>query len=402
MRPFAKTATFQLLVSLGLLFLNSCSKPDNPSLFDLNDPGRPQPAITSVTPAGSILAGMDTVVVEGTNFSSVVAENSVFFNAQTATLLTATSTQITLIPPIVISDSVAVRAAVNGAYLFSNTVLCKVKAGVATFGGLSSTEQSTALATDTSGNLYAGRSKNLFDIGVLKFTAAGSRSSYAPATGGVVAWKSLKMGPGGYLYAGRGIRAVYRFSQGGGASADLWLAFPLGTLITDIDFDQSGALWGGGNNTSIYRILADKSVTEFPFVGQVYSLRVYNGFLYFAARTDAGQKIWRAQISSGGLGTPEIYFDFGAAYPTNIPLAITFSSDGVLYIGTDSPDGLVVVEPSKSYSVPYKTYKASFGTGLGIFAWGSADDLYCSTSDGALLKFMIRGKKSAPYYGSTL
>jgi hypothetical protein len=345
---------------------------------------------------------MDTVVLQGTNFSSIVAENSVYFNAQLATLLTATSTQITLISPIVISDSVAVRAAVTGAYLFSNTVLCKVKAGAATFGGLSATEQSTALATDTSGNLYAGRSTNSIDIGLLKFTAAGSRSSYAPATGGVVGWTSFKMGPGGYLYAARGVRALYRFSPGGGASADLWVAFPSGTLITDIDFDQSGALWGCGDTTNIYRVLVDKTITAFPFAGQVYSLRVFNGFLYFAAKTNAGQKIWRAQISSGGLGTPEVYFDFGAAYPANIPLAITFSSDGVLYIGTDSPDGLVIVQPSKSYSAPYKSYKASFGTGLGIFAWGSADNLYCSTSDGILLKFLIRGKTSAPYYGSTL
>ena len=251
MRPFAKTAAFQLFVPLVLLFLNSCSKPDNPSLFDPNDPGRLQPTITSISPAGGILAGMDTVDLQGTNFSSVVAENSVYFNAQPATLLTATPTQITLIPPIVISDSVAVRAAVTGAYLFSNTVLCKVKAGVATFGGLASTEQSTALATDTSGNLYAARSTNSSDVGVLKFTPAGSRSSYAPATGGVVGWTSLKMGPGGYLYAARGVRALYRFSPGGGASADLWVAFPSGTLITDIDFDQSGALWGCGDTTNI-------------------------------------------------------------------------------------------------------------------------------------------------------
>jgi hypothetical protein len=131
-------------------------------------------------------------------------------------------------------------------------------------------------------------------------------------------------------------------------------------------------------------------------------LRVYDGYLYFAALTDAGEKIWRAQISSSGLGTPEIYFNYAAAYPTNIPLAITFSSDGILYIGTDSPDGVLVVNPDKTYSAPYTVYRASFGTGLSFFAWGSADDLYCSTSDGILLKLTIRGKTSAPYYGSKL
>jgi len=226
-------------------------------------------------------------------------------------------------------------------------------------------------------------------------------SGYALATAGVALWTSLKMGPNGYLYAARNSRAVYRFSPGGGSSAALWVALPTGSTIYDLDFDQNGNLWGGGNSTNIYRVQSDKTITTFPFVGNVRSLRVYNGYLYFAARTEAGEKIWRAQISSSGLGTPEIYFDF-AAYPTNTPLAITFSSDGVLYIGTDSPDGIVIVNPNKTYSAPYGAYKASFGTGLSYFAWGGADDLYTSTSNGILLKFTIRGKKSAPYYGSTM
>jgi hypothetical protein len=131
-------------------------------------------------------------------------------------------------------------------------------------------------------------------------------------------------------------------------------------------------------------------------------MRVFSGYLYFSAKTDAGEKIWRAQISSGSLGTAEVYFDFGAAYPAMIPLSITFSSDGNLYIGTDSQDGLLIVSSSKTVTAPFGAYQSRFGTGLAYLAWGSADDLYASTSNGVLLKFMIRGKKSAPYYGSTL
>ena len=260
MLPFARTATILLLVSLGLLFLNSCSKPDNPSLFDPNDPGRPHPVIASITPAGDILAGMDTVVVQGTNFSSVVAENSVFFNAQPAVLLTATPTKITLVPPVVISDSVAVRASVTGAYLFSNTVLCKVKAAAAVFGGLLSIDSCASVATDTSGNLYAAYSTNRIEGGILRYTPAGVRSTYAPATTGVAGWSGLKMGPGGSLYAARNFRAVYRYSPSGGSSGALWVALPTGSVIADIDFDQTGNLWGGGNTTNIFRIQSDKTV----------------------------------------------------------------------------------------------------------------------------------------------
>lgn len=400
MYPFAKAAA---LVSIPALFLFvGCSKPDNPSLFDPSSKPLPQPSITSLAPAGSAVAGMDTIVVDGTNFSPLVAENTLYFNAQSATLLSASTTKITLIAPLVISDTVAVRVAVAGSYQFSNTLLYKLQAGVASFGGLLPVERSTALATDTSGNLYAAITVNNLEGGVIKVTAGGVRSTYAPATPSVASWTSLKMGPGGYLYSARNFRAIYRFSPGGGSSAALWGALPSGSIISNFDFDQNGDLWGGGGGTDIYRLKPDKTVSTYPFVGQVYSVRVYAGYLYFSARTDSLQKIWRAQISSGGLGTPEVYFDFGAAYPTKIPLAITFSSDGFLYIGTDSQDGLVIVDPLKSYTAPYKTYKASFGTGLNILAWGKADDLCSSTMDGFLLKFLVRGKRSAPYYGSTL
>ena len=79
------------------------------------------------------------------------------------------------------------------------------------------------------------------------------------------------MGPSSYLYAARNFRALYRFAPGGGASAALWLAFPVGTAIADIDFDQSGNAWGGGNNSNIYSIDQSKVITTFPFVGNVHS-----------------------------------------------------------------------------------------------------------------------------------
>jgi hypothetical protein len=345
---------------------------------------------------------MDTLIIQGTNFSTVLQENSVFFNASAAALLSATTTQIMLRAPLVPSDSIAVRVVVVGSIPFSNTVMYKLKAGITSWGSLQTTEASSSIAVDAAGNLLSGFSVNGVEAGIFKCTPTGVRTAFAPATAGVAFWSSLKMGPGGYLYAARNFRAVYRYSPGGGSSGALWLAFPTGTFIADIDFDQSGNLWGGGNNSNIYRVDQNKTISTFPFVGNVRCVRVFSGYLYFSARTDAGEKIWRAQISSTGLGTPEIYFDFAAAYPANVPLSITFSSDGIMYVGTDSQDGLVIVNSNKTASAPFGAYKAMFGTGLAYLTWGNADDLYASTSNGILLKFLVRGKKSAPYYGSTL
>ena len=401
MRTFARTKLFLLFATVGLLMVSSCSNPKNGSLFDPNAGTKPQPTISSMSPAGSAYAGMDTIIINGTNFSTTAAENTVLFNATIATLVKSTATQITLVAPLVALDSVAIRINVFGADLFSNTFQYKLKAGVAAFGGLQSTEAGTALLVDNTGNLYAGYSNLGIETGISKFTPAGVRSTYAPATSGVAFWSGFKMGPGGYIYGARNVRALYRYAPGGGSPAVLWTQIT-GTTLTDFDFDQSGNLWVGGNNSNIYRIAQDKTVSPYPFVGAIHSVRVYNGYLYFAAKTDAGEKIWRAQISASGLGTPEIYFDFALAYPANAPTAITFSSDGILYIGTDSPDGLVVVNADKSYGAPFAAYKSLYTPGFFSLAWGAADDLYATSTGGVLMKLTIRGKKSAPYYGSTL
>jgi hypothetical protein len=209
------------------------------------------------------------------------------------------------------------------------------------------------------------------------------------------------MGPGGYLYGVRNIRAIYRYQPGGGALAAVW-AQASGIYFMDCDFDQTGNLWAAGNNTSIYRFASDKSVVTVPFVGNIHAVRVYNGYLYFAALTDAGEKIWRAQITTDGLGTPEIYFNFAAVYPQNIPQTITFSADGDLYIGLNSPDGILVVTPGKTSYAPLTVYKKLFGKGVDVLTWGKTNDLYCSTTDGLLLKINVTGKKSAPYYGANM
>ena len=396
MYPIARTKVFFVIIICIFFSLSGCSEQKNSGLFDPNQNSLPNPTITSVSPIGRAVAGIDTIIVQGTGFSKILSENSVFFNAKLAELIQSTETKITLIAPLLVSDTVIIRIAVHGSYEFSNKAQYVLKPAVAVFGDLQSTELSTALAADSAGNLYAGYSVNNLEAGILKFSPSGARSSYAPKIGGN--WTSLKIGPGGYLYAARNVRAVYRFSPGGGASAAVWVALSVGISIADIDFDQSGNLWGGGNNSDIYRFGADMSVATFPFVGQIRSLRVYDGYLYFAAKTVEGEKIWRAQITAGGLGTPEVYFDFAATYPTNTPLAITFSSDGDLYIGM-AENGILIVKPGKTYIAPYSVYKQLFGTGVGIITWGKVDDLYCSTVNGTLLKINVTGKKSAPYYG---
>jgi len=49
------------------------------------------------------------------------------------------------------------------------------------------------------------------------------------------------------------------------------------------------------------------------------------------------------------LGAEQVYTDFGAHYSGYELSAITFASDGSLFIGTNAPPGIVVVHPGGIY-----------------------------------------------------
>lgn len=407
MRSFSAAIPF-LVVLFGSFFCAGCDEPEVNSFFQTGTQDRPAPTIASVSPPGLALAGMDSVIVQGTNFSSEATENFLFFDEKKATLLGASGTQLTAIAPLALGDSVVVRVAVLGAIAFSNSQTYSLQAGVTSFGDLlpatsvAPAELASAMATDTAGNLYVAYTYGPSDAGILRFTPDTVRTVYAPATAGVTQWLNLRFGPSGFLYALRSARAIYRFPQGGAAAATPWLTFPAGIFIIDVDFDPDGNMWAAGNNVNIYRILPDKSFTTYPFAGNVRCVRVFDGYLYFAALVSGEEKIWRAPITAGGLGTPEVYFDLSATMPTLVPKSITFATDGTMLVGTNSSAGLLVVNADRSYSSPFESYVTLFPNGLGTLAWGSNTNLYCASANGLLLKFLMRGKTSAPYYGSAL
>lgn len=397
MKPFSLVL---FTAAAGLMIIGSCDNPKTGSLFDPNYVApRPSPTITTITPAGGALAVVDTLIISGTNFSPALSENTVYFDGRPTSLVSSTPTQLKLLSPAISGDTIKIKVGVVGADKFSNTVSYKLEPAIAQFGGLAGFELATAITTDNSGNLFTSYTANNVEAGILKLTPTGVRSQFAASTAGVTQWFATKVGPGGTIYAVRNVRAIYSYAPNGGSAA-LWVAFPSGVAIFDLDFDQDKNLWAVGNNTAIYRITPGKSVSSFAFTGNVRSVRVYNGYLYFASATADGEKVWRASISPTGLGTPEVYFDFGAEYPTFQALALTFSADGVMYVGTNAPLGMVVVFPNKSSAAPYSAYKALFDASCRLLAWGNAEYLYTVSGAGLLLRIKLPGKTSAPYYGT--
>ena len=397
-----------------LLVLSGCVE-ENGSLYDPNaDPG-PQPALTSIVSTllpDSALAEYDTLTITGTNFAPTAQDNWVYFNEGVRSPYAATQTELQVVAPRQIGSDIAIRVARRSSDLLSDPFTYKIGAAVEQFGGVVDTS-AHAMATDAAGNLYVALSAlsatgSRGDAGIYVVSPDGARWRYTPPTAGLVNWTGLRMGPGGFLYAARNQRAIYRISPGGGAAA-AWMQItsPAGVLLTEIEFDQSGNLWAGGNNPNIYCIRPDRTVRANPFASTVRSLRVFNGSLYISALIGGENKIWRAPILGDSLGTAEVYYDFQAAYGSlgYIPYAITFSSDGDMFIGTKSPEGILVVRPGGSVIAPYSPYTELFSPTMKYLSWGPGKSLYGSSdlvvtpaSEGLLLRVQTR-QTGAPYYG---
>jgi len=380
-------------------FVVGCEiNPSSPSLYEPGSTGGPTPTLTSISPADSALSGVSILTLTGTNFSASASENIVFFNNLQATVQQATSTQLVVKAPILASDTVFVKVAVFRSAAYSNALPYKLKEAVSTFGNLANTEEPYGLACDSLGNVYVSLTTGGAGIGTKKFTPAGTRSDFAPA-GGIALFSALKIGPGNILYGARNLGAIYQIAP----SADpvIWQNTG-GIAITDFDFDSQLNIWGGGESNTICCIKPDKTQLNFPFTGIVRAMRVYNSYLYVAATIDTSSKILRFPIQAGpALGTEETFFDFVnySPKPKAIPYAITINSEGSLYVGTDSPDGIILV---KAGGIWEAYYPGLFSPQPYSFAWGKGSDLYVSmsgTGTAHVIKKVNTLKQSAPYFG---
>ncbi len=399
-----------------LLFLSGCTKVDAPSLYDQNYKGSPQPIVDSLSPAGSALAGIDTITIYGKNFSADKANDGIYFNATllyNTSIISASPTKLVVKAPAISGDTIQVRVYVVGAENFSPTITYKLIAAVSPFSKLASGESAYGLCIGPDDSLYASlfnANLSVKDEGIFKITSDGTinRTAYVlPTTSPINSyWGSIKFGPDGNIYALNGKRIVYQLVPGatnpGGATAHWISSFsPAATSFNDLDFDANNNLWVGGNNQAIYRVnINDKSTKSFPFVGNVRAMRCFNGYLYFAATVSGANKVFRAPIVGDSLGNIETYFDISTAYtgtPPNI-LAITFSAEGDMYVGTDAADFLIIVGSNGSVERPYPLYVSSgvLTSACKSFAWVGTT-LYASTSGGGLLKIAPQKQGSTNY-----
>ncbi|MFA3781813.1 IPT/TIG domain-containing protein [Melioribacteraceae bacterium 4301-Me] len=409
---------FNSLLLIILLSLFGCGEEPTPSLFNSvpTGPIGATPVITSITPSDSARAGVDLLTIAGSNFSSDINRNFVFFNGRSVQVISASTTSLVVKAPKLLSDTARFevgkfKVSTLDAELYSNEVQYKLKPVIFQFFKFTQFQKPYSFVIDASKNIFISMTNDLgVGIGVKKLTPSGQLLDYAPK-GSETYWTAMRFGPGGILITVRqdNVRALFQIPAGGGTPSTYVVLPNNSAKIASIDFDANNNLWVGGNNTAIYKVKPDKSITSYNFTGNITALRFYNGNLYAIVKTDSGTLIQSFPIDANGdLGNPSLYFDFSKSYGSQNVNAIEFSSDGDMFLATsDVKNPIIIVHADKTSETLFPgVLAASPALFLG---WGSDGYLYYTRAQGtnpstgeqisqSILRLTIQ-KQGAPYYG---
>jgi hypothetical protein len=383
--------TLKILPIAGLLFLNSCKDEVTPSLNDLSVGGAATPVITSFNPPNSALAGVTHVTITGQNFNPSAVGNFVYFNGLPADVLSATPTELVVIPPVVISDSIIVKVASYKSENFSNTLLYKLEPAVSEyypFDAKTKGEYPYAIWADNNENVYV----SLSALGTKKILSGTptSLADFAPK-GAETFWKGITLASDNAIYAAKPVRGVYKIVENTAPAAFVSSVNGIADNVNDVEYDAArDVIWGGGATGILYRIGLDKSVKKFNIVGSINAVRVAVNDLFVASTYNSEEVVWKvAIISADSLGVPEQYFNFSTSVDPNLKIMdLVISADGDLYLGTDkNNDPIFDVHPDKSFET---LYPGLISGSVFSLSWGYEKYLYMTNIVDGVGKTVLR------------
>ncbi|KAA0231717.1 hypothetical protein EDS67_00960 [candidate division KSB1 bacterium] len=121
----------------------------------------------------------------------------------------------------------------------------------------------------------------------------------------------------------------------------------------------------------------------FYAASEIIAVRVYNGFVYVAARatTSSSVIVWRhPRDAAGNPGAQEMVIDLSATdYGSRTIRGMMFAANGNLYLATDSPDPILNVNPAtNNVEILYRGILASYSK---HFYWDTGTHFYMIRSD---------------------
>lgn len=397
---------FVLLITAAVLFA-ACEEEPTPVLWDeYKDKGNSEtPVIQSILPDLAAYALIDTITITGQNFSTDSADMWVYFNSTPGTVISTSLTEIKVRTPDLISDSVMIKIVKRTASKYVSYQY-QLKQGVGSYYPFLKEEAPKSITTDKDGNVYVSLLLGGLAGGIRKIDKTTLEMTVYAPKGSETNWTGMKFG-GTQLYAAKNNRGIWKIDPGVAPPNAPWSGPSQGVdaNVLDLDFDQSGIMWAAGAH--IYRINpATQAAKKFALTGAALkSVRVYQNYLYVAGTIAGKEGVWRYQIiSADELGAQEEYYLLTNDYPLAKIQAITFDSEGRLYVGTDNSNPVIVVATDK---VGHILYPESLPAKAAWFAWLEGEYMLYTkdtTPDDATAYIMkvYAGVTSAPYYGLNL
>ena len=365
-----------------IIFLISCEEPNkSDSIWDENDIGSSTPVISTVMPSQNAFAGIDTILISGSNFSEKITENHVYFNGIPGTILSSTASSMVVITPNLVSDSVKITVSVQGAFIFGEYVnLYSLTAAVVEYGPFDQFTDIYSLDLDRQENLLVSMDASPD----AQFWQVNTQQDSSVWSSALVKASGMKLGPNGSVYFVNYQRFLYRDEQGT-PKENSEIFKRLNGNATDLDFDEYGNLYLGGTGSTIDVVDVDNEdgLTDGVIEAidldtlDVIALKVHEQFLYMlTTNVSSNQIVYRAPIldNTGSLGELEIVFDW-STYTNREASAfcMTLNESGDLFIGSNwEIQPLTIVQNG----VASGFYNSILSEPINYMAWGNERYLY--------------------------
>jgi hypothetical protein len=395
----SKRFTASLFLAAGLAgLLAGCGnrRDQSKAIFDPSADLGMTPEITSILPPGRAEGGILRITLRGRGFlpdtSGNKVNNLVYFNNSPAQVMSCSDTEIVVLRPNMVGDSLTVKVLVKGA-----CAIARMRYGISEaarlYGKQPKKNWIEFITVDRDENVYLlNKTKDVARLDTGEYTTPfGMRKYGGKAT-------DMKYGSNGSIYMSQlNNPTLYKIAPEGG---DTQKVANFTVNINGFDFDANGIAYGGASKTGLSALLPDltaRTVGDYGDVSIILSgVKVYRNNVYVAD----DKTIWKSPITGtdGSIGPKEKVFEMrqAAAYADSTLLSFAMGEDGTLVIAADHPDAVFLCHPDGSVE---PLYKGIMMQNSGLLAWGFGHYLYLNMKQDPATNDLMRidtGMDEAP------